>query len=442
MKKFMYLIWMLLLISSITQAQKKVRLSEALYEKAVKYFAEAKKLSDQDSGQLWGKPLYGPMMFIKFPERILVANEPDAEGYLQPQGKLYVGALTNQVGIANTAQQWNGKKWTTVIWFRFSPKTRTTLFMHELYHRIQPEPFFRGKTNVHLDEKEARVLIRLEWNALFTAYSKSNLPKASKDAMRDLKSALVYRAYRHLLYPESWRNEVALQMNEGLAEYTGIKLSGLNEEETHKALSRSITNSTKRRSFVRSFAYISGPLYGLLLDRYAPGWRKKLKESQGLAEMLAQNLDIELPKDKKALQNIFEKWEYRYENKNIRQSEEARDQKRRQQEKMYRANLVDGQTFRINLSKNFRYNFDPNTLFPLKKHGVVYPTITVRDNWGILKVNNGGALMSSDKSYIVVPGEAKLNQATNKVEAKGWKLELKQGWKIVKEGKHWVLKSR
>ncbi|OJJ14757.1 hypothetical protein BKI52_41725 [marine bacterium AO1-C] len=442
MKKLICLIWALLLVSHFAKAQKKVRLSDELYQKATKYFAEAKKLSDQDNGQLWGKQLYGPMLFIKFPERILVANEPDKEGHLHPQGKLYVGALTNKIGIANTAQEWNGKKWTTVIWFRFSSKTRTSLFMHELFHRIQPNFGHKGSTNVHLDEKEARILLRLEWNALLMAYVKSQLQKSRRDAIRDAKSALAYRAYRHLLYPGSYQNELALQMNEGLAEYTGIKLSGMNEDETNQALDQSITNSTKRRTFVRSFAYISGPLYGLLLDRYAAGWHKKLSKEKGLADMLAQAFQFELPKDKKALQEIFQKWEYRYERKGIEQSEEVRYQKKLQQEKVYQATLVDRPVLKINLTKQFRYSFDPNTLFPLKKQGVVYPTITIRDDWGILTVKKGGALMSASKSQITVPAKMRLNQAGKKVETEDWVLELKQGWEIVQEGKNWVLKGK
>ena len=210
MKKLFYLILVLLLISHTNFAQTTPLLSKDLYKKALEYFKEAKKLSDKDGGKLWGKSLYGPMIFIKVPESILIANEADPEGYLKPQGELYVGKFPKNIGVANTAQKWNGKVWTTVIWFRFSPTSRTTLFMHELFHRIQPTFELAGNTNQHLDEKEARVLIRLEWNALLAAYLKSQNPQTRKTAIEDICAALVFKARRHQLYTDSFENLVKL----------------------------------------------------------------------------------------------------------------------------------------------------------------------------------------------------------------------------------------
>ena len=103
--------------------------------------------------------------------------------------------------------------------------------------------------------------------------------------------------------------------------------------------------------------------------------------------------------------------------------------------------MVDGRVVKIKLGKNFRYNFDPNTLVPLKNKGVVYPTITIRDKWGILKVKKEGALMTTDKANIIIPAKNKFTQLDNKLETKNWILELKKGWKVSKEGKNWVVKA-
>ena len=40
-------------------------------------------------------------------------------------------------------------------------------------------------------------------------------------------------------------------------------------------------------SFVRSFAYATGPAYGLLLDQADPGWKEKLGSGRRLDELLA-----------------------------------------------------------------------------------------------------------------------------------------------------------
>jgi len=451
MKKLSYFILVSLLATQVitgqnTAGKNKVQLSEDLYQKALQYFAEAKQLSDQDDGQLWGKQLYGPMMFIKFPEQLLIANQSDPKGYLKPQGEVYVGKLPKNIGIANTAQRWNGKKWTTVIWFKFSPTTRTSLFMHELFHRIQPNLGFKGKTNVHLDEREARILIRLEWNALLAANLKLLKTDRTKEAMKgahqDVLAALTFRAYRHQLYNTSKYNEDALEMNEGLAEYTGVKLSGMDQEQIKQALIRSVKQSNKRRTLVRSFAYISGPLYGFLLDHYAPKWRKQLVNGKGFTEALRTRLSLSIPSTPKTLRKQVKHLGKHYQAKEIRAFEKDREAKRKQLLKKYQASLINGLVLKINLTKKFRYTFNPSTLVPFKGKGVVYPTITVRDEWGILTVTNGGALMSSNKTSITIPAKAKLDQANSRLETKNWTLELKPGWEVTKEGQHWGIKRQ
>lgn len=60
---------------------------------AQKYFNDAKQISDNDGGKLWGKPLYGPMMFVDRETREVIANQADAEGKLAAKDPVYVGTL-------------------------------------------------------------------------------------------------------------------------------------------------------------------------------------------------------------------------------------------------------------------------------------------------------------------------------------------------------------
>ena len=63
---------------------------------------------------------------------------------------------------------------------------------------------------------------------------------------------------------------------------------------------------------------------------------------------------------------------------------------------------------------------------PLGESGTVYPTLTLTDQWGVLKVT-GGALISSDFQQVVVgvpPEYAKQATTTE------WQLELQDDWKI------------
>src|ERR1043165_5081810 len=75
-------------------------------------FAEAKLASDEDGGKTWGRPLYGPMIFVDPKTRFAVANQADTGGLLKEDHGVFVGALPKDVIIANTATNWSGVRWT------------------------------------------------------------------------------------------------------------------------------------------------------------------------------------------------------------------------------------------------------------------------------------------------------------------------------------------
>ncbi len=71
-------------------------------------------------------------------------------------------------------------------------------------------------------------------------------------------------------------------MNEGLAEYTGVALSGA----AARLVLRDLEDGAAKASFTRSFAYATGPAYGLLLDKYKAGWRDRVKAADELSDLL------------------------------------------------------------------------------------------------------------------------------------------------------------
>nr|MBA3272903.1 hypothetical protein [Chthoniobacterales bacterium] len=87
-----------------------------------------------------------------------------------------------------------------------------------------------------------------------------------------------------------------LEMHEGLAEYTGLKLSG-NPEATQFAVDVLMKEAPAKKTFVRSFASASGPAYGLLLDESSRDWRAKLQKEDDLGALLVQRLELNLPHD-------------------------------------------------------------------------------------------------------------------------------------------------
>src|SRR5260370_25799005 len=62
-------------------------------EAAQTYFSEAQSLCQADHGQLWGRSLCGPMMFVAPQSRSIVANQADAKGLLKAENGVFVGVL-------------------------------------------------------------------------------------------------------------------------------------------------------------------------------------------------------------------------------------------------------------------------------------------------------------------------------------------------------------
>ena len=100
-------------------------------------FTEAKSLCSADDGKLWGVSLCGPIMFVDAPSRSIVANESDGKGVLAPKDGVFAGVMPADQNVANTAVEWQGRRWTRMLWpLPDDERLRATLIMHELFHRI------------------------------------------------------------------------------------------------------------------------------------------------------------------------------------------------------------------------------------------------------------------------------------------------------------------
>jgi hypothetical protein len=392
---------------------------------ALEYFRETQSLSEKDNGSLWGIQLYGPMFFVNPETRFIIANEPDNENYLEKNGGVYCGILPNEVNIANTALDWKGKKWTMVLWpLPESKFERTGLIMHELFHRIQETinlPPYNPSCN-HLDQKEGRILLRLEWQELVLA-----LKTEKQERLTHIKNALILNKYRKELYSGADSLESQMEMNEGLAEYTGLKLSGEPENTIINSLTQKISMAEKIPSFVRSFAYISGPLYCFLLDDLAIQWRNKITKTTRLSELLSDAYSIKLNDNViKEAQILLD------ENKDseIVAFENEREIKRQEQLTYLKDKFLNKPVIIIPL-QNMNVQFDPRNLVPLENIGTVYPTIRVSDNWGILTVINE-ALLSSDWKMILIslPDDFTNHMEIENIKSADWTLALNKGWKL------------
>ena len=392
--------------------------------KAHTYFLEAKELADLDNAKLWGVYMYGPMLFVDAETRFVVANEADDFGRLEKKGDVFIGQLKPEDMVANTSVQWSGKRWMMIMWNSLSEDKlkRTNLMMHELYHCIQTKIGLsgQGNNNGHLDEMQGRTWMKMEWNALEHAIFSNG--EVRHQAIKD---ALSFRNYRQNLFPESKENECKLEMNEGLAEYTGFKLSLLKKEDQLNYFKTVLIDRKEAKSYMRSFAYISGPLYGYLLDAVSDSWRKELSQASDLGGLLKKQYAIELDENSHdALETVASKYNY----ENVLAFEQAREEKKLLQIQDLTEKLINQPVLKLDLKK-MGIEFDPRNVRPLKEHGTVYHPIRVTDVWGILDVHDD-ALMNPDWTSISVSAE-NLIIKNNHVEGNGWFLDLKNGWEIV-----------
>jgi hypothetical protein len=388
---------------------------------ATRCFREAKALSDQDGGKLWGVPLYGAMLFVEGDSRVVTANQPDGKAALQGSGDVWEGSLPKVVGVANTAIEWSGISWTMVKWpLPENRHARASLLMHECFHRIQKNLGLEIKNPPcgHLDTKEGRIWLQLEWRALSEA-----LVAHGPDHQRAIQDALLFRAHRRALFPGAAEAERDLELTEGLAEYTGVRLSSRSEAEALAGALVDLDRHARQPTFVRSFAYASGPAYGLLLDRSVPGWRRGLNAQSDLGELLqkASGSGVALAVKDQALVRAA-----RYGSEDLIQDETRRDEAQKGLVARFRAHLVEGPVLILPRTGKFEYRFDPNNLVPLGDVGMVYPTFGASDSWGTLDVSKGALLTASDLR-LPVPQ----NPSIRPLKGEGWSLDLALGWVIV-----------
>ncbi len=84
-------------------------------EKATQYFREVKEICDRDNGKLWGRNLYGPLMFIDRVTRKITANQSDNEGLLKLKDGVYTGLYPKEQIINNSQVNFGGTRFATAL---------------------------------------------------------------------------------------------------------------------------------------------------------------------------------------------------------------------------------------------------------------------------------------------------------------------------------------
>lgn len=289
------------------------------------------------------------------------------------------------------------------------------LLAHESWHRVQGEI---GLAAQHADAddlatEEGRLSLRLELRALAVALT-ATTPEAETQAIAD---ALSFRAWRYAKFPEAAAAEAAMERHEGLAEYTGRVLSQDPEMTAH--LAEHLIRGDAVSAYARSFAYYTGPAYGVLLDRHAPDWRKDDEGRRDPAKLLKTRLSLDTPD--------FETAGRRCDIDAVRAEEAETAETQRRKVAELRARLVNGPVL-VAPVRGASFSFDPNRVTPLPPDGAVYGTIRAAAEWGVLETTRDGLLSSSWDRLSVEASDARLTEQG--MTGEGWTLMLKAGWRL------------
>jgi hypothetical protein len=379
-------------------------------QRAQEYFKEAQALCERDGGKLWGISLCGPMVFTDAATKTIATSHPAPDGP-RPGG----------LGFLNAPVTWGGARWSAYMWAFISPtdaQARGRLFIHELFHRIQPELKLMagvGETP-HLDTLEGRYWLQLEWRALSRALTLSGAARAAA-----ISDALAFRRARQTAFPDASAPEAADEIREGLAEYTAVVVVASSTVDAIAAAVRQLAASEQEASFVRRFHAGSGPAYGLLLDSVAPGWPRRVTAADDLAQMLTAAAKIEPAADAVAAAS-------RYRGAELRAAEEKRDAAQQARIAELRRRYVDGPVLVVPRPTGAAINNTGATSIPAV--GIVFMEYRSTPAWGSLTAT-GGVLVPTSGGVLHLTTPFQTNGST--LSGDGWSITLAPGW-IVREG--------
>jgi hypothetical protein len=386
-------------------------------QRAEEYFKEAQALCERDGGRLWGVSICAPMVIGDARTQTFATSQPPPDA---PRPKI--------IGLLNGPIKWGDTMWAAMSWdtiANWPPRTRGEAFLHESFHIVQstkgiaaPDRARLGPNtpseNEHLDAVDGRYWLRLEWRALARALRESG--EARVQAVRD---ALAFRQARLMRYPEYVVSEYFYDMNEGLASYTQTVLAAPSGTDAIARALELLAGAEDGESFVRTFAYTSGPAYGLLLDAASPGWPRRMTVSDEPAVLLMRALGVQPAADAGAAAA-------RYGGAELRASEEQREQQRQARIAELRRRFVEGPVLVIP-GGGSGYT-DSRGAVVIPDVGTIYfGAYRITGPWGALEADKG-VLVASDGRTRRVPAPVKGDGTA--ISGDGWTFKPAAGWVI------------
>ncbi len=393
-------------------------------EKASRYFKDIKEICNRDSGKLWGKNLYGPIMFVERVTRRIIANQPDNEGLLKSKDGVYTGLYPKELILRNAPVKFGGMQYAMAPLPDEEDEYRIkTRVIHSLFHRFQEnEGVITSTFNLNnMDEKEARLWIKLEWKALRKAINTEG-----EERQLAIRDALIFRGSNRELYHKYAADENKFETYEGLATFTYTILCTNSPEEYKTRLFENLDRIYSMQSYARSYGIIHGALYASLL--YDKGYDiKKINTNNfDLGNAVEELYDIDVPA---ICRDVAGSLAVNYDIEAVNKEEEKRDTDIKESIHSQISIFTEKPVVFLELESPY-FDFEPEDIHSLDTLGTLYNSMRVSDNWGKLTVDKGGCLVSNNLKFIRVTAKS-FTADKNHISGDGWHLILNSDWELV-----------
>jgi len=420
MKKWIIFPVLLILISC------KRKNSESYFttDKASRCFKDIEEICKRDNGKLWGKNLYGPIMFVERVTRRILANQPDNEGLLKSKDGVYTGIYPKELVLSNAPVKFGGTQFAMVPLPAEEDEYRLkTRVIHSLFHLFQENEGVIASTfnSTNMDEKEARLWIKLEWKAL-----KKAINTKGEDRQLAIRDALIFRGSNRELYHKYAEDENRFETYEGLTTFTYTLLCANSPEEFKSRLFENLDRIYSMQSYARSYGFIHGALYASLLYDKGYDFKKLKTNSFDLGDAVKELYNIDLPA---ICRDVSGSLAVNYDIESVNKEEEKRDADIKENIHNQISIFTEKPVVFLELESPY-FDFEPEDIHSLDTLGTLYNSMRVSDNWGKLTVDNGGCLVSNNLKFIRITAKA-FKADKNHISGEGWHLLMNSEWELV-----------
>ena len=283
----------------------------------------------------------------------------------------------------------------------------------------------------NMDEKEARLWIKLEWKALRKAINCEG-----EERQLAIRDALIFRGSNREQYRKYENDENRFETFEGLATFTYTMLCTNSPEEFKTRLFENLDRIYSMDSYSRSYGSIEGALYTTLL--YEKGFDiKKIKtDNFDFGSAVKDLYKIELPT---ICRDVGGSLAVNYNMEDILKEETLRDTQIKESILNQASTFTQKPVVFLELESP-SFDFEPEDIHSLDSLGTLYNSIRVSDNWGKLTVEKGGCLVSNNLKFIRIT--AKFFKAEkNHISGDGWHMILNNDWELVPVDQNYLVRK-